>query len=76
MCLLTHNVRLVMQMAKLAVTPSKLHFARRAENREWITVQASYFSMEMYNFLLFFCQKLISIHPDFCSKSKHFCLFS
>lgn len=69
-----------MQMAKLAATPSKLRFARRAENREWITVQASYFSMEMYNFLLFSARRslasilifVVRVNTFVCSHENEF----
>lgn len=69
-----------MQMAKLAATPSKFRFARRADNREWITVQVSYFSMEMYNFLLFSARRslasilifVVRVNTFVCSHENEF----
>lgn len=39
-----------MQMAKLAATPAKLQFARRAENTEWTRVQVLA-TLAMFSFL-------------------------
>lgn len=69
----THNVRLEMQMAKLAASPPELRVARRAGRTQ--SGAESRRSL-LQPFLPAPARISLATVSDFCSKSKHFCLFS